>query len=104
MAVIQRHNQLRVIAQIRNQEVFNQSNLRGRPVEHYDGGKGRLSGQDRTDWDIHSSTGKIAYVITSWATPIAWVLTDGTRYIVAEGHSQSTRSHKRIVAEAFGLD
>lgn len=102
MAAILRSNQLRVIAQIRNHEVFNQSNLRGRTIEHYDGGKGRLSGDDRTTWDMHSNAGKIAYVITSWATPIAWVLDDGTKFLVEEGHSQSTRSHKRIVAEAFG--
>lgn len=101
MAVIQRHNQLRVIAQITNHEAFNQSNLRGRKFEDYDGGKGRLSGQDLTNWDVHRNAGKIAYVITSWQTPIAWVLDDGSKFLVEEGHSQSTRSHKKIVAEAF---
>lgn len=54
---------------------------------------GRLSGDDLQA--LRDSEGRIAYIVCSYATPIAWVMRDGTEYKVKQRFSVTTSRHMR---------
>ena len=54
---------------------------------------GRLTGEDLERFNRDSRVG-FRYVVTSYATPIAWVTTDGEIYRVAQKFSVTTSKHQ----------
>ena len=55
-------------------------------------GTGRLHGEDQAQW--WADVNRITYVVYSYATPIAWVTSDGTVYKVKAKFSVTTSKHQ----------
>lgn len=62
---------------------------------------GRLPEPWRTLLNRHNTAGQIAYVVLSYATPIAWVLVDGTHVIPDVKYSVTTSRHQSLVRSAL---
>jgi len=56
------------------------------------GWSSQLAGPDADA--LKAAEGRIAYVVTSYATPIAWVMRDGTVYRVSQRFSVTTSKHQ----------
>lgn len=59
-------------------------------------GTGRLPEDWRRIFERQGGAGELAYVVTSYVTPIAWVLTDGTVIIPDARYSVTTTRHQGI--------
>lgn len=58
-------------------------------------GSGRLNEEETATF--HRDYDKIVYAVYSYATPIAWVLSDGTTYKVAQRFSVTTSKHQGVL-------
>lgn len=58
---------------------------------------GRFTGLSRDNFRASRDSGLLAYVVMSYATPIAWALTDGTTVVVEERFSATTSRHQSVV-------
>lgn len=71
--------------------------LRGELSNGYGPGSGRLEGTDLDQY--RADRGNFAYVVMSYATPIAWTTTDGRTHIVEQRFSPTTgRQQSRLYA------
>lgn len=62
----------------------------------------RLFGDDKDAWDRDANTrGRMTYVVKSYATPIAWVLNDGTVYVTSGSFSTTTSRIQNICRRAW---
>lgn len=59
----------------------------------------RLSGQVESDYRAGMDSGEIVYTVYSHATPIGWVLSDGSAVVPDVEYSNTTRAHQRLVRE-----
>jgi hypothetical protein len=46
--------------------------------------------------DAYATAGKIVYTVMSWATPIAWVTSDGTVTVPEVAYSPTTARHQNL--------
>ncbi len=92
-------------------EEFNASNMRGR-CKGWLLGPGRLEGTAYDAFTRAYNDRRIAYVVYSYRTPIAWFtsepspltpLNNGRWYVVVDKFSASTTRHQGIVATALSL-
>lgn len=82
-----------VPAAVSKREDFNANGtLTGERVNGYSSGTGSLPEPFVTQYQ--NDQGQIAYVVRSYATPIAWVLTDGTVRKPATRYSVTTSKHQ----------
>lgn len=99
---------------IRNLDAFSapnasNANLRGVLVTETthaaDLGTGELfySPEDLGSFTELRDAGKLAYVVYSYATPIAWATKEGTRTLSELRHSATTARHRAIVMRAWDL-
>ena len=58
---------------------------------------GRMEGTDALEYSSDRLNDKIAYTVISYATPIAWVTTDGEVKIPDAGYSATTRQQLTVV-------
>jgi len=58
---------------------------------------GRMPREDAELFRTHARAGRLAYVVSSYATPIGYVLTDGTRIIPDARYSVTTSKHQGYV-------
>jgi hypothetical protein len=79
-------------------EDFHAGALRGESVKGY-GHPGRLEGSARESFN--ASDGSLAYVIYSYATPIAWKRSDGAWFMPDDSYSVTTSRHQGIVRVAL---
>ncbi|TDC01139.1 hypothetical protein E1091_03470 [Micromonospora fluostatini] len=57
---------------------------------------GRLSDDDRKAFEADRDGAGITYTVLSWATPIAWVTTDGTVRVPDTYYSRTTSTHQGL--------
>jgi hypothetical protein len=81
-----------------NREPFVTSGALSATVEEHGSGwnSGRLTGDDLDRWKSDSKTGSL-YVVWSYATPIAWVRSDGEVYRVSQRFSPTTSKHQGML-------
>jgi len=99
---------------IRNLDAFsapNRSNSTFRGVVVVEGppsvdiGTGRLfySPEELEAFNALKASGELAYVVYSYATPIAWADRAGNKTLTELDHSATTKRHKAIVKAAWNL-
>jgi hypothetical protein len=84
------HDYATIIHAIKNGREFSNSGRTLRGVPYFDGG-GRYFSPN--EYSLVTSK----YVIYSYATPIAWLLSDGSWYYNNDEYSRTTTSHQAIV-------
>lgn len=89
---------------IARRQTFTAASMHARatdPGNQYRGGAGILP----YDWSstfYRDTADGLAYIVYSYATPIAWERSDGTRVIPAVRYSVSTARHQSQVRRAWG--
>lgn len=66
-------------------------------------GTGQLPGDLQTDVRTLAADGQLRYVVYSYATPIAWLDTDGNWTVPDTKHSVTTSKHQNCIREALRM-
>lgn len=85
-----------VIGKLRAREPFKTSGSLC-AVEGATSETGRMDYDDAAAYKADAAANKIAYTVISYATPIAWVTTDGEVKIPAADYSPTTRAQLAVV-------
>lgn len=97
-----RDNQNIAILAIRDGKTFRTASLKGCPMKGTDP-KAMLTGDLPDEYKAEFYGAKIAYVVYSFKTPIAWQTEDGEWVIPAHKYSVTTTQQQNLVRRALQL-
>lgn len=70
---------------------FSMKGIQG-AVTHF----GKMDPEDIESYEYHARVNDVLYTVVSYATPIAWVLRNGTVVMPEAGYSNTTKQHKAL--------
>lgn len=88
------------ITALESRKPFKRSGFGMWAVEGAASGTGRMPEKAAAEYKIDD----VAYTVLSYATPIAWVTTDGIVKIPSESYSSTTNQHQHLCRIALGRD
>jgi len=98
-------SQREVVQYMRDRRPFVASSLRGVVAEPMWGeSTGRMPRDEADKLLTLAREGRVAYVVFSYATPIGYVLTDGTGVVPAVRYSVTTSKQQTYVRWALGVN
>jgi len=82
---------------------FRSGAMHGARASHYNSA-GRLDGLARSAYLAADYRGELAYIIYSYATPIAWRTSDGSWFLPTDSYSVTTSRHQTLIRVALGFE
>ena len=103
--MVARINQRQAVRAIADRMTFNAGALNASRIYlGLQGGEGIMSGEAYEQWRADCLADRIAYVVRSYATPIAWFTVDRGWIVPADKYSVTTSRHQGIVRRALAYE